>query len=155
MGLSSIELPSLGHRLAQDAATIEPRTDIETCPLPKKRLAGESAHITPTIERQWFADNEMDQCSELSSRTSQSVAHSPANLRRLRGDLRGLWDRSFFSILPDDFQVGDRATLRLCAHSPVEDEKLFVDCHDPCLEPPAGRSVPCFFARFAWGKQFF
>lgn len=143
-------LPSLWHRSAQEAATIEPLADIETCLLTKKRLACENAHIIPTTEKQWFADNEMDQYSEFGGRIGQSEAHSLANLIRLRGDLRSLWDDSFFSILPKESQGGERGMTRWCAHSLVEEEELFTDHHNRRLESLAGRPAQYFYARFAW-----
>lgn len=143
-------LPSLWNRSAQEVAMIGPRTDIETCRLTKKRLACENAHIIPKTERQWFLDNEMDQYSELSGQIGQGVVDSPANLIGLRRDLRSLWDDSFFSILPKEFQGGERDRIRWCAHSLVEDQELFANYHSQRVESLAGSPVQYFYARFAW-----
>ncbi|GAB1729066.1 hypothetical protein NU195Hw_Modified_129t1 [Hortaea werneckii] len=144
------DLPSLWHIPTRDAAAVEPGRGTEICRLTKKRLACEDAHIIPLFEERWFAENEMDQYSELGGRTGQDVADSPANWIRLRRDLRTLWDDSFFSIVPKESQGSEGAATRWCAHSLVEDEELFTDYHNWRLESLAGRPVQYFYARFAW-----
>jgi len=144
------DLPSLWQELAQGAAATESRTGTETCRLTKKRLACENAHIIPAVEKSWFADNEMDQYSELGGRTGQDVADSPSNLIRLRRDVHSLWDGLFFSILPKESQYGEDVATQWRAHGMVEDEELILDYHNMPLQSLAGRSVQYFYARFAW-----
>lgn len=144
------DLPSLWHESAQSAVAIEPRTATETCRLTKKRLACENAHIIPSAEKSWFADNEMDRYGELGGRTGQDVADSPANSIRLRRDVHLLWDSLFFSIVPKESQDGETADIRWCAHGMVQDEELHADYHNRTTESLAGRSVEYLYARFAW-----
>jgi hypothetical protein len=144
------DLPSLWHESAQSAVAIEPRTATETCRLTKKRLACENAHIIPSAEKSWFADNEMDRYGELGGRTGQDVADSPANSIRLRRDVHLLWDSLFFSIVPKESQNGETADIRWCAHGMVQDEELHADYHNRPTESLAGRSVEYLYARFAW-----
>jgi hypothetical protein len=124
------DLPSLWHESAQNTVAIEPRTATETCRLTKKRLACENAHIIPSAEKSWFADNEMDRYGELGGRTGQDVADSPANSIRLRRDLHLLWDSLFFSIVPKETQNGETAEIRWCVHGMVQDEELHADYHN-------------------------
>lgn len=138
------------QELAQGAAAIEPRTGTETCRLTGKRLACENAHIIPAVEKSWFADNEMDQYSELGGRTGQDVADLPSNLIRLRRDVHSLWDGLFFSILPKESQYGEGVATQWRAHGMVEDGELILDYHNMPLQSLAGRSVQYFYARFAW-----
>ena len=144
------DLPSLWHESAQGAVAIEPLTATETCRLTKKRLACENAHIIPSSEKSWFADNEMDRYGELGGRTGQDVADSPANSIRLRRDVHLLWDSMFFSIVPKESQNGETAEIRWCAHGMVQDEELHADYHNRPTESLAGRSVEYLYARFAW-----
>lgn len=144
-------LPSLWHESVQTAAVIEPHTASETCRLTNKRLACENAHVMPSAEKSWFADNEMDKYGELGGRTGQDVADSPANSIRLRRDVHLLWDNLFFSIVPKKLQHGDSNGLQWCAHSMVQDKELYEDYHNRPTEALTGRAVEYFYARFAWG----
>lgn len=144
------DLPSLWQVSAQNAVSIEAPTAIETCRLTRKRLACENAHIIPSAEKCWFADNEMDRYGQLSGRTGQDVADSPANSIKLRRDVHLLWDSLFFSIVPKEARDdgGEKTTWR--AHSMVSDEELHTDYHNRPTEPLAGRPVEYLYARFAW-----
>lgn len=144
------ELPSLWNKSAHSAVAIAPRTATETCRLTNKRLACENAHIIPSAEKSWFADNEMDRYGELGGRTGQDVADSPANSVRLRRDVHILWDSLFFSIVPKESQDGVIDGTRWCAHSMVQDEELITDYHNRPTGSLTGRAVEYFYARFAW-----
>jgi hypothetical protein len=144
------DLPSLWHESAQIVTVIEPRTTTETCRLTNKPLACENAHIIPSAEKSWFADNEMDRYGELGGRTGGDVADSPANSIRLRRDVHLLWDNLFFSIVPKRVQHGDGDGLQWCAHSMVQDEELSEDYHNRPTESLTGRAIAYFYARFAW-----
>jgi hypothetical protein len=134
-------LPYLWDKSAQSAVAIGPRTATETCRLTNKRLACENAHIIPSAEKSWFADNEMDRYGELGGRTGQDVADSPANSIRLRRDVHILWDSLFFSVVPKESQDGENDGTRWCAHSMVQDEELFTDYHNRPTESLTGRAV--------------
>ncbi|KAK6442218.1 hypothetical protein LTR95_001542 [Oleoguttula sp. CCFEE 5521] len=144
------DMPSLWHESAQTAVAIEPRTATETCRLTKKRLACENAHVIPSAEKSWFADNEMDRYGELGGRTGQIVADSPANSIRLRRDVHTLWDCLFFSMVPKELRDGGSDRTVWHAHSMVSDEELYRDYHNRPTGPLTGRAVEYFYARFAW-----
>lgn len=92
----------------------------------------------------------MDRYGQLSGRTGQDVADSPANSIKLRRDVHLLWDSLFFSIVPKEARNdgGEKTTWR--AHSMVSDEELYTDYHNRPTEPLTGRSVEYLYARFAW-----
>jgi hypothetical protein len=139
-------MPSFWHKSAPSAAAIEPQ---EKCRLTGRRLACENAHIIPTAEKSWFADNEMDQYGNLGGRTGQDVADSAANLIRLRRDVHSLWDSLFFSIIPKKLPNHENDGATWYAHSMVQDEELYADYHNRPMESLAGRAVEYLYARFA------
>jgi hypothetical protein len=143
-------VPGFSHTMTCHLCGTSRRRATETCRLTPKRLARENAHIIPSAEKIWFADNAMDRYRELGGRTGQDVADSPANLIRLRRNVHLLWDSLFFSIVPKESPNGETAETRWCAHGMVQDEELYADYHNRPTKSLAGRSVEYLYARFAW-----
>jgi hypothetical protein len=82
--------------------------------------------------------------------SGQHVADSPVNIIRLRRDVHLLWDNLFFSIVPKRLQFGGSDGLEWYAHSMVQDEELYEDCHNRPTKSLTGRAVKYFYTRFAW-----
>jgi hypothetical protein len=141
-------MPSLWLEAAQNTSSPELGAVLETCRLTDMRLACENAHIVPAAEKDWFADNHMDEYSD--ETTGVSGADEPANSMRLRRDIHKLWDTMLFSIVPKKQHDAEGDVVRWHAHGMVKDEELYTHYHNRPLKPLAGRAAEYFFARFAW-----
>jgi hypothetical protein len=145
------KLSSLWLEAAQNTFSRELGAVLEICRLTDMRLACENAHIVPAAEKDWFADNHMDEYSDGTSGVSgQDVADEPANSMRLRRDIHKLWDTMLFSIVPKKQHDAEGDVVRWHAHGMVKDEELYAHYHNRPLKPLAGRAAEYLFARFAW-----
>ena len=146
------QLPALWQEAASENTStvhLAVQHTTETCRITDKYLACDTAHIVPTSEKSWFADNEMDQYGELGGRTGQDVADCSSNLIQLRRDVHYLWDSFYFSIIPKKTPKDD-GIITWRTHSMSEHLEILEDIHNKTTQPLSGRRVEYLFARFAW-----
>jgi hypothetical protein len=136
------ELPSLWLEAAQSTSSPGLGAVLETCRLTDIRLVCENAHVVPAAEKDWLADNHIDEYSdETSGVCGQDIADEPANSMRSRRDIHKLWDTMLFSIVPKKQHDSEGGVVRWHVHGMVKDEELYAHYHNRPLKPLAGRAA--------------
>lgn len=127
--------------ILDNACIVDPSTRDQTCRLTDFSLACDYAHLIPASEKDWFAENDLQQYFPPSRRGRDTVDLS-VNTILLRTDVHRLYDGMKWSIVPK--------SGTLVAHITQHSAELEQEYHNVPLQPLRGIVPEYLYARFAW-----
>lgn len=124
-----------------NAYPTDPSIRDQTCRLTDFCMGCDYAHLIPVSEKDWFAENDLQQYFP-SSRRGRDTVDLSVNTILLRTDVHRLYDGMRWSIVPKSGS--------LVAHITQHSAELEQEYHNVPLQPLRGIVPEYLYARFAW-----